>query len=162
MARNFGNKSEKREMDFELNIASIIDCFTVLITYLLVSASFISLGILDITVAVPASAEEHAHDIDPPKLIVTIALQIDNSLIVHTSGVETKNFPIPALEGNWDFEKLAQTLVNLKKKYPKLEAAMVTADDRVTYKEIVKTVVHAQKTLPNVALSADQIGQWAS
>ena len=35
------------EQDFELNITSIIDCFTVLIAFILTSASFISIGIID-------------------------------------------------------------------------------------------------------------------
>ena len=51
-----GKRKHAGETDFELNLASIIDCFTVLITYLLVSASFISLGILDVSVPVMACA----------------------------------------------------------------------------------------------------------
>ena len=37
--------------DFDLNLAPIIDCMTVLITFMLASASFLSIGILDAGVA---------------------------------------------------------------------------------------------------------------
>mgnify|MGYP003351965824 CR=1 FL=1 len=37
--------------DFELNLASIIDCLTVIIAFLLLSSSFVSYGTLDTAVA---------------------------------------------------------------------------------------------------------------
>ena len=39
------------ELDFDLNLAPIIDCFTVLITFLLISASYISINIIEASVA---------------------------------------------------------------------------------------------------------------
>jgi biopolymer transport protein ExbD len=161
MARKFGKGSEKGEMDFELNIASIIDCFTVLITYLLVSASFISLGVLDVTVAVPAMAQESAPNNEPPKLTVNIELATGEQLVVRTTGAETKDYPIPARNGAWDFEAMTGYLKELKGRYPAFDSAMVSADDRIEYKDVVKTVQAARETLPNVALGTDQIGQWA-
>src|ERR1700722_17864850 len=100
----YSKGSHAGEMDFELNLASIIDCFTVLITYLLVSASFITLGVLDVTVAVPAMAQETAKNDEPPKLIVSIELGADQLLEIRTTGVETKNYRVPAKDGAWDFE----------------------------------------------------------
>ena len=44
MSANFGSSSDG---EVELNITPIIDCFTVLITFLLASASFISIGFFD-------------------------------------------------------------------------------------------------------------------
>jgi biopolymer transport protein ExbD len=42
------NKSQEQETDFELNITPIVDCFTVLITFLLMSASAIALGVYQV------------------------------------------------------------------------------------------------------------------
>lgn len=161
MARRFSKSAEKGEMDFELNLASIIDCFTVLITYLLVSASFISLGVLDVTVAVPAQAQETTPNNDPPRLIVTIELATGDSLMLRTAGAEVKDYPIPAKNGTWDFVQMTTYLSELKTRFPKLDSAMVSADDKIQYKEIVKTVQATRATIPNVALGTDQIGQWA-
>ena len=41
----------KNSLDFELNLAPIIDCFTVLIAFILISASFASINILDAGIA---------------------------------------------------------------------------------------------------------------
>ena len=71
------------EQDFELNIASIIDCFVVLIAFILISTSFFSIGILDAEVsgggadASVAKAEETA----------VIELKADHSILVkHGTG----------------------------------------------------------------------------
>jgi biopolymer transport protein ExbD len=37
--------------DADINLAPIIDCFTVLIAFMLVSASFLSIGVLDAGIA---------------------------------------------------------------------------------------------------------------
>ena len=66
----------KKDSDFELNLASIIDCFTVLITYLLVTASFITLGILDVTVTSSLASTEQTHS---PDVMLTVGIkQVDS------------------------------------------------------------------------------------
>ena len=45
MSANLGNSSGQ---DVDLNITPIIDCFTVLITFLLASASFLSIGFFEV------------------------------------------------------------------------------------------------------------------
>src|SRR3989338_6075956 len=49
------NKPGSQSQDFELNLASIIDCFTVLVTFLLASSAFLSIGILDAGIAAGGS-----------------------------------------------------------------------------------------------------------
>jgi biopolymer transport protein ExbD len=148
-------KKKELEADFELNIASIIDCFTVLITYLLLSASFITLGIFDVTVASTAPAETTAVPPASQELTLTIGVQSNNDLKLETEGKETNSFTIPGHEGAQNLEALEDYLKKIKQKYPSLESAMVTAEDTTLYKELVKTVEVTRKTLPQVALSAD-------
>jgi len=145
----------KKEIDpdFELNIASIIDCFTVLITYLLVSASFITLGMFDVTVA--SHSPSDVVDSVPPPLTVTIGILKNFEIKVSTEGSENNSYKIPQKEGGMDLESLTANLQKLKERFPKLEAAMITAEDTVDYKELVKTVEATRATFPQVALSAD-------
>ena len=62
--------------DFEINLAPIIDCFTVLITYLLVSASFLSLAVFDVEVAInqPTLKTENA-PLTPPPISLALLLR---------------------------------------------------------------------------------------
>src|SRR3954464_8653245 len=95
-------RKAETEQDFELNIASIIDCFTVLITYLLVSASFISIGVLDVSSVSGAQSPE----VKVPPL--TLSVQMDQAKIRFlkvTGGDAAKQLvSVPAKQGAWDFE----------------------------------------------------------
>ncbi len=58
-------KHGEHEQDFELNLASIIDCFVVLIAFILVSTSFFSIGIIDAEVAGASTTSESTSEITP-------------------------------------------------------------------------------------------------
>src|SRR5690349_10579471 len=91
----------EEEQDLELNLASIIDCFTVLITYLLVSASFIALGSFDVAVAKPPS--DSIQQEEKPEVSLAIEMEPNRDLKLKLSGAERASFVIPAKDGFWDF-----------------------------------------------------------
>src|SRR6187551_2381865 len=93
---------EKREgeQDFELNIASVIDCFTVLITYLLVSASFISISALDIDLTGVGDAPRS----EPPPVSIAVELDSKHSLHVKITGKEKDEWIVEAKDGTWDLD----------------------------------------------------------
>jgi biopolymer transport protein ExbD len=53
-----GRKSKGASQDFDLNLAPIIDCITVLIAFILISTSFISIGLLDAGIATETAQQE--------------------------------------------------------------------------------------------------------
>ena len=62
MSANSGSSSGQ---EVELNITPIIDCFTVLITFLLASASFLSIGFFEVVTPGPSvSAETVEPDVE--------------------------------------------------------------------------------------------------
>lgn len=135
--------------DFELNLASIIDCLTVLITFLLASASFLSIGILDAGIA---AAGASVSDGAPPPINITVELAKDFGLAVKVSGKTTSNTTLPAKNGAWDYEALNQNLAALKKQWPEVSAATLSADNSVEYRHVVKSMEVVRKTLPAVLL----------
>src|SRR3954465_141066 len=91
--------------DFDLNLAPIIDCFTVLITYLLVSASFISLTALDVGVAAAGQADPNA--VQPKTIPFNLSVQLAESRAIAlkiTGGPKSIDVtvPVPATAGSWD------------------------------------------------------------
>ena len=150
-------RAKEIESDFELNIASIIDCFTVLIAYLLLSASFISLGMLDVTVAAISSDEPSESKPDMSELNVTILVQKNNAVKVTIGGKKTSVQLIESSKGNVDSDTLEGFLKDFKTKNPTIEAAMVTGENETKYKQLVKTVETTSKILTKVALSADKL-----
>lgn len=142
-------KKESFEEDFELNIASIIDCFTVLITYLLFSASFISLGVFDVqadTAGDAAAADKL------PKVSIQVGLRENKNLQIKVTGVEVRTIPLQAKDGTWNLGAMTEQLQELKQKFPEVETGILAADNSVEYKEIIKVLEATRKTLPHMAL----------
>ena len=142
--------------DVELNLAPIIDCFTVLITYLLVSASFISLSVLDVGVSASGAGAAAAPAGTPP-LNLSLKLAADQSMEFHLTGGdkhldEKMAFPRTA-QGGWDMVELAKRLKYMKTKYPTLKEVSLSADPTVHYKDVVKMIEATRKSMPKVYLA---------
>lgn len=142
-------QSGSNSQDFELNLASIIDCFTVLIAFMLASASFLSIGILDAGIA---AAGATASTDKPPEVNVTVELMTDHVFTVKVTGKTNSSTPVTAKDQAWDYARLNETLQGLRAKYPSLTAVTLTAQDAVEYKDIVKTMDSVRGTLPYVLL----------
>ena len=105
MNATFGSHSSSgsSHQDFELNLASIIDCFTVLIAFMLASASFLSIGILDAGVAAAGAV---AANETPPPVQLSIELRRDHSILIKTSGKSSSSSTVGQSQGTWDTERL--------------------------------------------------------
>jgi biopolymer transport protein ExbD len=135
--------------DFELNLASIIDCFTVLIAFMLASAAFVSIGILDAGVA---AAGAEAKPGTPPAVNVTIELGADHKLTVKLSGKATSNQSFAAEAGKWNYAAMTQALASTKSRFSDVAAVTLTADNATEYRDVVKTMEEIRKTIPVVLL----------
>ncbi len=137
--------------DFELNLASIIDCFTVLITFLLATASFLSIGVLDAGIA--AAGATAKTDAAPPTIQVTIELQTNFAIKVKAEGKGGSTFEVPATaDKQADLAALAERLKGLKAQHPSLAALTLAAQDEVPYEDVIKAMNSARQVIPAVIL----------
>jgi len=139
----------KDSQDFEINIASIIDAFTVLITFLLVSASYISIGIMDAGVA---AAGVTSNDATPPSINLMVELSTAKKLTVKVTGKSTETSPIEPKDGAVDYPSMAKKIIALKGKWTDLNAVTLVAEPEVAYKDVVKTMEELRRALPVVLL----------
>jgi biopolymer transport protein ExbD len=142
------HKRPETEQDFELNIASVIDCFTVLITYLLISASFISITAMDIDLAGAGSASRS----EPPPISLAVELDSNRAVHIKVTGQEKGHWVVEAKEGNWDLDGLAAKLAEIKGKYPTVESAFMSAEEELEYREVVKVVEATKRSHPSITL----------
>lgn len=128
------SRSRGGELDFELNLAPIIDCLTVLITFMLASASFLSISIFDAGFT-PAEAQG---DPTPPPITVSLDLKKNGSLQVVIKGQlnQRNTFANP--------DEASEALRQLKEKYPGLESVTITADQEVEYEAVVRAMEKAR------------------
>jgi biopolymer transport protein ExbD len=129
------------EQDFELNIASIIDCFVVLIAFILVSTSFFSIGVIDAQVA--GASEDAANVAD--SVPVTIELKADHSIVLRSGTNGQTSTRIATRD-------LAASLESLKSNNPELKSAIVIADNSVSYRDVMASMEVAKGKIAQVNL----------
>ncbi len=141
-------KHNEHEQDFELNIASIIDCFVVLIAFVLISTSFFSIGIIDAEVA-SGGATESAEQVGG----LVIELKADHTILVR-SDASAQEVRITSRDAGktWDFDRLTGTLQALKVKMPELHSAILVADNSVAYRDVMASMEVAKGQVPSVNL----------
>lgn len=106
-------------LDTDINIVPIIDCFVMLICFLLFTAAFTQLVFLEakLTSNTAAAANKSRSELDQFRLVITFE---DHGLRLTTAGSNAKklNTLIPLSGGAYDFKALHQQLVSLKTEYP--------------------------------------------
>lgn len=152
-----GGGGGEGSQDVDLNLAPIIDCFTVLITYLLVTASFISLTALDVGVSATGTAAPPPEDAGPPPMVMSLEALANGDIKINVrGGVSGKEFPyvIPAIGGQRDESSLLLRLEEIKKTWPEIKDVSVSAEPTVIYKDIVKVIRKVQESMPKVLISS--------
>ena len=141
--------------DFDLNLAPIIDCFVVLIAFVMISSAFASIAILDAGVSAGGDSVKSMS----PSVQVTISLRSDFGATVKvtpakkTKGASEIVFPAThgLASGEWP-PKLTDALIQLKRDWPELHSATLVADNSVPYQSVVNAMDLVRKYIPDVLL----------
>lgn len=141
--------------DFDLNLAPIIDCFTVLITYLLVTASFLTLTALDVGVSATGEAKASPND-DPLPMFMTMEMKEGHEYSIKIAGGKLTQdvvVDVKATNEGWNYTEMLGRLQQIQKKWPVLTDVSLSAEPTVQYKEIVNTINEIKKVIPKVFIS---------
>ena len=144
MSANFGGGGNGQEI--ELNITPIIDCFTVLITFLLASASFLSIGFFETntpgTTADPSQAE--------PETELVLKIKPNHMAEFKVKGKRNETITFNLVDPA-SMKTLEQQVQGLKDPQFKLSQILVSAEDSVDYKDLSDLMGHInQFNLPVV------------
>lgn len=129
-------------LDFDLNLAPIIDCFTVLITFMLASASFLSITLFD----AGFTPSEALADPTPPPITIEVRVREKGSWQMILKGKENKtaDFTSP--------EDVATALKEVRTRFTTVDSLTLTADDPVPYDSVVKTMEKIRPVVPAMVL----------
>ncbi len=145
--------------EVELNLAPIIDCFTVLITYLLVTASFITLTAVDVGVNAVNNSSETPPPVTTPEktpMSMTMDLMATGEILLKVSGGELKQeveVKVPGVSGQFDADGLTASLTKIHEQWADVKEVSVNAAPTTKYKEVVTMINEAQKTITKVYLA---------
>jgi len=116
----------------ELLLVPMIDIFTVLVTFLLMTAVFSRITIVELDLPSAASAAVSAP---------TFRLEV----IVRQEGFELTNgsaliATIPKVDGNYDLKSLAQLALSIKRDYPDAKDASVLLQPEIEYDNLIQVM----------------------
>lgn len=135
MARRRRRRKEIIETDIMelLNLTPLMDVFTVLVVFLLLTAVFTSITILEL--GVPTSGGGSAAN--KPNFAIEVIVRKAGLEIANGASVEAA---IPNKDGKYDLKKLSELLLALKAQYPAKEDATVLMEPKVQYDYLIQVM----------------------
>jgi len=130
MIRRLHNK-RKREETPGLDITTFLNLMVVLIPFLLISAVFSRVTIMELTV--PTSAGGSA--VKAPNFAIEVIVRKNGLEIANGSSVEAA---FPKKDGQYNMQMLYELLKRLKARYPKKDDATVLMEPDIEYDHLIQ------------------------
>lgn len=146
-----GVASDSGGTDIELPLAPIIDCFVVLIAFLLISAAYVSVSIFDATVAV---VEETSNPSEVTSgVLASIEVKLDGTYeIVLTGDVNERHTIAHQTQLEDQKKELDLKLREIKAKHEGIKNLTVKADNTMVYRDVVNVMEVARVYYPQLLL----------
>jgi biopolymer transport protein ExbD len=137
LMRNIPTRRTRKAV--ELLLVPMIDIFTVLVTFLLMTAVFSRITILQLDL--PSSASGPTSE---PKFRLEV--------IIRENGLELTNgnariSEIPKVDGEYDLKALSELALSLKREHPDVNDASVLSEPRIPYDAVIQ-VMDAIRSAP--------------
>ena len=133
MARKHHYRRRSKEQPNELDVTTFLNLMVVLVPFLLITAVFSRITIVELNLPANASASAGS----PPEFRLEV--------IVRESGLEIGNgksiiAALPKQEGEYDLETLSSYVVSLKEDYPAEESASVLLEPSIPYDYLIQVM----------------------
>jgi len=147
-------KVKHREVWEDPELVPFIDMLVVCCCFLLMSASLLQTAVIEISL--PTATGAGTAGVSSPQ-----AGELNLSLIITDEGLRVGGagaiLPlIPKKRDKFDWDKLAETLVDVKKQYPGQDSIIIISEPEVVYDNIVQAMdVCVMEGFPDIALSGN-------
>ncbi|MBN8536016.1 MAG: biopolymer transporter ExbD [Deltaproteobacteria bacterium] len=125
-----------RPVSVELNLVPFIDLMSVLITFLLITAVWTQVSMIQIGSSLYAKKDESASSPKPPPN-ADIALKVDVKNDGYVLTVGTQVISIPKVAASYDNSSLVAQLQRFKQLYPDKIDGIVSMSDQVPYEQLI-------------------------
>jgi biopolymer transport protein ExbD len=138
MIRRHHNKRRMQETH-ELDVTTFLNLMVVLVPFLLISAVFSRVTIMELSV--PTTAGGSA--LNKPNFAIEVIVRKSGLEIANGSSVEAA---IPKKEDQYDMEMLSEMLMRLKAQYPEKEDATVLMEPEIAYDYLIQIMDAVRST----------------
>ena len=147
---NYTRSSSKKRDDDEVNITPVMNLFLVLIPFLLLTAEFVRIAVLELNLPATGAAKDPGKKDNKPLVLIMVRID-ENGIKIKGPNV---NSMIARTANSYEFEKLKKEIKQIKAKYPDTDEVMVQSTDNVTYENIVHVMDACRDNgFPNVSIS---------
>lgn len=151
MPRNHHYK-KKSKAPPDLDITTFLNLMVVLVPFLLISAVFTRVTVLELNMQAQAGGAASKK----PKVTIEVIVR-KNKLQFGNGRRIIAN--VPNIEGKYDVERLSELLQRLKRDYPKKENATVLMEPNIEYRYLVQVMDAVRGTDPEMDEAGMPIGE---
>jgi biopolymer transport protein TolR len=134
MAQTEDNRSG-RSANVEVNLIPFIDLMSVLITFLLITAVWTQVSMIQLGSSI--YGKKTADQITPPPPIADIPLRLDVKNFGFRLIVGQDKYTFEKKNGDWSTAELAERLAVVRQMYPEKSDATITVDNEVPYEKLI-------------------------
>ncbi|MBN1351261.1 biopolymer transporter ExbD [candidate division KSB1 bacterium] len=148
------NVRNKRE-EVDVNLTAVMNIFLILIPFLILTAAFVKLAVIDFSLPTAGSGNNSATTPPEEKMILTV-IDIKSTGELQLKSTGSKFDPIPPSDatGKYDYQKLIAQLLELKAKHQAVEDIILIPDNGVKYDVIIQIMDRCRENgFPNISLS---------
>lgn len=124
-----------RRTTLELNLVPFIDLMSVLITFLLITAVWTQVSMIQIGTSIYGKRTDKPNVIPPQADVV---LRIDVKPNGYTIVLGRRVTTIPLLNGEYDEDRMVEELQKAKAAYPEKQDAAIAMSDELPYERLIK------------------------
>ena len=144
---------ERKIKDVDVNIIPVMNIFLLLIPFLLLTAAFVQLAIVEISL--PTINKNRTKQVQQrQKNLVLILLSVkEKGFQLKSPGFKFQ--PVNKINNNkYNYAKIVEQLKQIKNKHPHAEDIIISPEAKVKYDIIIKVMDRCRETgYPNVSLS---------
>jgi biopolymer transport protein ExbD len=128
-----------RSVNVELNLVPVIDLMSVLITFLLITAVWTQVSMIQIGSSLYAKKDDSQSPAKPPPN-ADVALKVDVKADGYVLTVGTQIISLPKVADAYDNPSLIAQLQRVKQLYPEKVDGIVSMSDQIPYEQLIITM----------------------
>lgn len=146
---------ERKTKESDVNIIPVMNIFLLLIPFLLLTAAFVRLAVVELSL--PSLNKGNTPQIQQDRqnlILIILSVKEDGFQLKAIKDKNIKFDPINKNGNDYLYAKLVEQLKDLKSQYPFAEDIIISPDSKVKYDVIIKVMDRCRESgFPNVSLS---------
>ena len=153
--KKFSGGGSLSEEQVELNVMPFVDIFSLLCTFLLFSAVFVAIGVLEVQIPFLSNATPETNEEEKRSISVNIEVE-DSQIIVKTSyslpPENNKSYTFAHNESG--LSEFHSKLLDIKQTDSSADKVTLFVDDQITYERLVKVIDNIKFVSPGDGVSS--------